>query len=95
MMVGKRAANKIGDSRVILVIVQANVAVWRDVYYAVRHGDGRQRSAERGVTTSWRLATDEFFVLGDNAPVSDDSRSWLSGPGVEAKLLIGKPLGAR
>jgi signal peptidase I len=72
-----------------------STAVWRDIYYAVRHSDGHQAGAERGAMTSWQLGPDEFFVLGDNAPISDDSRSWLSGPGVDAKLLIGKPLGVR
>jgi signal peptidase I len=71
------------------------LAVWRDVYFAVRHADGRQPGAIRGEATSWRLGPGEFFVLGDNAAISDDSRSWLSGPGIDAKLLIGKPLRVR
>jgi hypothetical protein len=69
--------------------------LWRDTFYAVRHRDGRQVGAQRGETTSWRLGPTEFFVVGDNAAISDDSRSWLSGPGIDAKLLIGKPLGVR
>ena len=32
MMVGKRSADKIGDSRIILVIVQPDVAIWRDCH---------------------------------------------------------------
>ena len=71
------------------------LTVWRDIYYGVRHGDGRQPGAVRGTTTTWRLGPDEFFVVGDNAAISDDSRDWLSGAGVNAKLLIGKPLGVR
>jgi Signal peptidase, peptidase S26 len=71
------------------------VSVWRDAFYAVRHGDGRQKGARRDASVSWRLGPAEFFVLGDNAAISDDSRSWLSGPGLDAKLLIGKPLGVR
>ena len=35
------------------------------------------------------------IVVGDNAAISDDSRSWLSTPAIDAKLLIGKPLGVR
>jgi signal peptidase I len=42
-----------------------------------------------------RLNPTEYFVVGDNGAVSDDSRNWLSGPGVDAKLLVGKPLGVR
>ena len=38
---------------------------------------------------SWQLGPDEYFLLGDNPPVSLDSRLW--GP-VSARLLIGKPL---
>jgi signal peptidase I len=41
------------------------------------------------------LGPAEYFVLGDNTNISDDSRSWPIGPGVDAKLLIGKPLGVR
>jgi signal peptidase I len=71
------------------------IAVWRDVYYAVRHNDGRQAGVERGAGVTWRLGPGKYFVLGDNAAISDDSRSWPSGPGIDAKLLIGKPLGGR
>ena len=46
-----------------------------------------------GVT--WTLGPSEYFVLGDNAAISADSRTWPSGPSVDAKLLIGKPLGVR
>jgi signal peptidase I len=41
-----------------------------------------------------RLSGDEYFVLGDNSPLSEDSRSWGQGGRVAAKLLIGKPLAA-
>jgi signal peptidase I len=71
------------------------VKVWRDVYLGIRHGDGRQSGAERGRTTTWQLGPSEFFVVGDNASISDDSRSWHPRAGVDAKLLIGKPLGVR
>jgi signal peptidase I len=42
-----------------------------------------------------RLGPGEYFVLGDNGAVSDDSRSWSAKPGLDAKLLVGKPLGVR
>jgi signal peptidase I len=42
-----------------------------------------------------RLNPNEYFVVGDNGAVSDDSRNWIAGPGVDAKLLVGKPLGVR
>jgi signal peptidase I len=44
---------------------------------------------------SWQLGSDEYFVLGDNAAVSNDSRSWVPNQGLNAKLLMGKPLGVR
>ena len=39
---------------------------------------------------SLRSADDEYFALGDNSPVSVDSRCWES-PGVPERSLIGKP----
>jgi DNA-directed RNA polymerase subunit RPC12/RpoP len=71
------------------------VAVWRDLYYAVRHSDGRQPGVRRNGAVAWRLGPGEYFVLGDNAAISEDSRNWLSGAGLDAKLFIGRPLGLR
>jgi signal peptidase I len=42
-----------------------------------------------------QLGPTEYFVLGDNSAVSDDSRSWPGGPGLDAKLLVGRPIGVR
>lgn len=81
------ARNLIGEVR--------RVAVWRDAYYAVRHSDGRQPGVRYGAIAEWRLGPGGYFVVGDNAAISDDSRSWSTGWAVDAKLLIGKPLGAR
>ncbi len=33
----------------------------------------------------------ELFVLGDNAPFSDDSRTWPQGPALAEDALVGKP----
>ena len=68
--------------------------------YEVRYGDRPEHNSESAQTGGhptafWRLGPDEFFVGGDNAALSDDSRNWLAGPGLDAKLLIGKPLGVR
>lgn len=69
-----------------------NVRVWmnqlricRDIYYL----------NDRGLALNWRadqrLGADEYFLLGDNPPISQDSRHW-SPPGVARKLLLGKVL---
>jgi signal peptidase I len=71
-----------------------DLAVWRDVYYESRPED-RPVPLAGATGGGWRLGPEQYFVLGDNAAVSDDSRSWLAGPGLDAKLVIGKPLGVR
>jgi signal peptidase I len=57
--------------------------------YELRPGDD-QRLRE-----GWQLGPAEYFVLGDNAAISDDSRSWPAGPGIDEKRLIGRPIGVR
>jgi signal peptidase I len=42
-----------------------------------------------------RLNPGEYFVVGDNGAVSEDSRNWLARPGLDEKLLIGKPICVR
>jgi len=65
------------------------IASPHDITYEVRAGD--RINSQDGC----HLNRHEYFVLGDNAVISDDSRSWPSGPGVDAKLLVGRPLGVR
>ena len=57
--------------------------LYRDVYYT----PGRAR---HGVNSPYKLGPHEMFVLGDNSPVSSDSRNWKE-PVVNQRLLIGKP----
>lgn len=61
----------------------SDLTLYRDVYYT--RGDGRN-----GVAEPYQLGSDEYFFLGDNSPVSLDSRSWLDAV-VRDKMLIGKP----
>lgn len=61
-----------------------DVRLFRDVYYT--SGDHRH-----GVDRPVRLSDDEFFFLGDNSPVSLDSRAW-KNPAVPRHLIIGRPL---
>jgi signal peptidase I len=65
-----------------------DVRVYRDIYYTEASGGAAHWALDRPV----RLGGDEYFMLGDNSPISDDSRTWPQGPCVPAKLLFGKPL---
>ena len=60
-----------------------SLKLFRDVYYT-------SQKARNGVEHPYRLGPDEYFVLGDNSPISSDSRVWRHG-GVSARLLLGKP----
>jgi len=52
----------------------SHVAVFRDIYYT---GDGQASRSARAVEGSpFTLQKDEFFVLGDNSPNSEDGRWW-------------------
>jgi signal peptidase I len=55
-----------------------HLRLYRDVYYT---------ETESGPC---RLGPDEYYVLGDNSPVSHDSRRWPQ-PAVHESLLLGKP----
>ncbi len=65
----------------------SELRVWRDIYYTEAESRGGREAQD-----AYSLAADEFFVLGDNSPISADSRSWRHA-GLAAKLLVGKPLG--
>jgi signal peptidase I len=65
-----------------------DLRVYRDVYYTHPVGvKGRW-----GLDEPFHLGPDEYFVLGDNSPVSEDSRTWPHGPAVPAQALVGRPL---
>jgi signal peptidase I len=59
------------------------LSMYRDVYYT----PGRRTNA---VDRELEIPAGNYFVLGDNSPVSSDSRNW-SRPCVPHELLIGKP----
>jgi signal peptidase I len=63
--------------------------IYRDVHYTgTLAGTPRQGHSVRSAVT---LGPDEYFVLGDNSPVSNDSRFWSAGPVVPGSMLLGKP----
>ena len=61
----------------------SHLMLHRDVHYT----RGRAR---HGVDDDYRLGPGQLFVLGDNSPVSLDSRGWADGA-VPTRLLVGKP----
>jgi signal peptidase I len=66
----------------------SHLQVWRDIYYLAPNrlgGDWRAKAP---------LADDHYFLLGDNSPISIDSRHWPEG-GIPGKSILGKvvPLG--
>src|SRR4029077_10691945 len=66
-------------------VVARHLRVFRD-----RHYTDAGRNAVHGQVV--RLGPDQYFVLGDNSPRSQDSRSWPNGGFVPASSLLGAPL---
>ena len=73
-----------------LQVTLREVALWRDIYYSPRP----LGAALNSPTATWQLGPDELFLLGDNSPVSVDSRVW-PHPGVPLRMLVGRPLAVR
>jgi hypothetical protein len=67
-----------------LSVAICRLQVYRDVHYLDPRGLGRDWAAPT-------LAGDEVLVLGDNVPVSRDSRHW-EQPGVPAARILGPVL---
>ena len=75
-----------------LAATVCDLRVYRDVYYTEPIG----QSTGPGVGRPVHLGAGQYYVLGDNSPVSEDSRTWSKGGpdggSVDAKFLLGKPL---
>ncbi|HEV3416617.1 MAG TPA: signal peptidase I [Pirellulales bacterium] len=67
-----------------LKVLIAQLQIWRDVYYTP--------PISSATSTVCHLGLDEYFVLGDNSPISRDSRSWTGGDVLSGSLLVGRPL---
>ncbi len=63
--------------------------VYRDIYYTGAISVTARRPF--GIEAPYLLKADEFFVLGDNSPISNDSRFWVGSPVVRGDLFVGKP----
>lgn len=62
-----------------------SIRLYRDVHY--RAAAGSSADSARFV-----LGPDEYFVLGDNSPVSRDSRTWPRQTALRADMFLGKPI---
>ena len=62
----------------------SHLNLFRDVHYTSAQGGN-------GIGKPYRLGDDQFFFLGDNSPVSLDSRGW-QNPVVPRHLIVGKPV---
>jgi signal peptidase I len=67
----------------------SELRIYRDLHYTGSLANTpRQGHALR---TPVQLGPEEYFVLGDNSPVSNDSRFWSASPVVPGSMLLGKP----
>jgi len=83
-----------GDSPVALgvrggALTVSELRIYRDIYYTSSLVDTPRHPS--AMMSPVRLGDDEFFVLGDNSPVSNDSRFWTEGPVVRGSMFVGKP----
>ena len=79
-----------------MTVTLREATLWRDVYYGDRPVGlnswgttiSKQDTSAKLPSAYWQLASDELFLVGDNAPVSIDSRVWPQA-GIPRHLLVG------
>jgi len=67
----------------------SDLCIFRDIYYTSTLANTPR--LPNATMASVELGPNAYFVLGDNSPVSNDSRFWRDGPVVPDALLVGKP----
>jgi signal peptidase I len=74
-----------------------HLGLWRDVYYTQTMIDGSPvrwagfRSVAGGSGGPITLGADEYFVMGDNSPVSNDARFWMEPINLKDEQLHAEP----
>jgi len=54
----------------------SHIAIFRDIHYTSKKSPNSSETGRATQGNPFTLAEDEFFVLGDNSPNSEDSRWW-------------------
>ena len=67
----------------------SDLKIYRDLHYTGTLANTPRQG--NGLRSPVQLGPDEYFVLGDNSPVSNDSRFWAGKPVVPGSMLLGKP----
>jgi len=68
----------------------SNIVIFRDIHYTTFKFANRPETGRATEGNPFKLEKDEFFVLGDNSPNSEDAR-WWSQPGIGNNGLSYKP----